>query len=92
MTYQDLIPLALLAVVFWLLIIKPMKARQKQFAALRSMQEALEPGARVMISSGIYGTIRSLSEETVELEIAAGTTITVARAAVAEVQDQQEQA
>ena len=84
MTFQDLIPLALLAVVFWLLIIKPMRARQKQFAALREMQNALVVGERVMISSGIFGTLVGLDDETVELEIAPNTTITVARAAVSE--------
>ncbi|HPU14081.1 MAG TPA: preprotein translocase subunit YajC [Aeromicrobium sp.] len=84
MTYQDLIPLLLLAVVFWLLIIKPMRARQKQFAALRTMQDALVAGERVMISSGIFGTICGLEDETVELEVAPNTIITVARAAVSE--------
>lgn len=89
MTYQDLLPLALLALVFFILIIRPMRARQKQFTALREMQNALQPGARVMISSGIHGTIRELDEDTVGLEIAPGVVVTVARAAVAEIEGPQ---
>ncbi|GAA3527379.1 hypothetical protein AFL01nite_03690 [Aeromicrobium flavum] len=87
MTPADFIPLALLAVVFFLLIIRPMRERQRQFTALKKMQDALEPGARVMISSGIHGIIRTLDDETVGLEIAPNVVITVARAAVAEVSD-----
>ncbi|MET1132152.1 MAG: preprotein translocase subunit YajC [Aeromicrobium sp.] len=85
MTFADFLPLVLLALVFFLLIIRPMRERQKQFTALRQMQSALEPGARVMITSGIHGTISTLDEDTVGLEIAPGVVVTVARAAVAEV-------
>ncbi|QNL95600.1 preprotein translocase subunit YajC [Aeromicrobium senzhongii] len=85
MTAADFIPLALLALVFFLLIIRPMRERQKQFTALRQMQDALQPGVRVMISSGIHGTVRSLDDDTIGLEIAPGVVVTVARAAVAEV-------
>jgi len=86
-TPADLIPLALLAVVFFLLIVRPMRARQRQFTELRQMQEALQPGARVMISSGIHGTLRSIDGDTVGLEVAPNVVVTVARAAVAEVLD-----
>ncbi|RZK82615.1 MAG: preprotein translocase subunit YajC [Methylobacterium sp.] len=84
-TFADFLPLILLALVFFLLIIRPMRERQKQYSALRQMQSALKPGARVMISSGIHGTISTIDDETVGLEIAPGVVITVARAAVAEV-------
>ena len=87
MTFADLLPLALLALVFFLLIVRPMRERQKQFNALRQMQEALQVGSRVMISSGIHGTIRSIDEDPVGLEVAPNVVITVARAAVAEVLD-----
>jgi len=86
-TFADLLPLALLALVFFLLIVRPMRERQKQFNALRQMQEALQVGSRVMISSGIHGTIRSIDEDTVGLEVAPDVVVTVARAAVAEVLD-----
>lgn len=89
MSPADLIPLLLLAVVFFLLIIRPMRARQKQYTELRQMQDALQPGAHVMISSGIHGTVQSLADETITLEVSPGVVITVARAAVAEVIDPQ---
>jgi preprotein translocase subunit YajC len=84
-TFADFLPLVLLALVFFLLIIRPMRERQKQFTAVKRMQDALQPGARVMITSGIHGTIRTLEDDTIGLEVAPGVVITVARAAVAEV-------
>lgn len=82
----DLIPLVLLALVFWFLIVRPMLARQKQFAAQRQMQSGLKVGDRVMLTSGMYGTVSELEDdsETIGLEIAPDTVVTVARAAVAE--------
>ena len=87
MTFIDIGFLAVMALVLYLFILRPTRERQKQFAALRAMQEALQPGTRVMISSGIHGTIHHVAEETVGLEVAPGVVVTVARAAVAEIED-----
>lgn len=88
MTLETLLPIVLLVLVFYLLIVRPSMARQKQYTALRRMQDELQVGAGVMISSGIHGTIRSIEDDTVGLEVAPGTVITVARAAIAEVRSE----
>lgn len=87
MTPADLIPLALLAVVFFVVIILPMRQRKRQFAEVRQMQDTLAVGNNVMITSGIHGTIASIQDSTVGLQVAPGVVITVARAAVAEITD-----
>ena len=46
---------------------------------------SIEVGQRVMMSSGIYGTVRSIDDERARLEIAPGTEIEIARAAIAKV-------
>ena len=51
------------------------------------MQSSLEVGERVMLTSGIYGTLREVGDQTVGVEIADGVAITVARAAVGQVVD-----
>ena len=66
-------------VAFWAIIMRPARVQQKQVAAL---QEGLTAGDEVVLSSGIFGTIHSLSETRVELEIAPGTVVTVARQVV----------
>ena len=46
------------------------------------MQSALSVGDEVMLTSGVFGTLRELAEDRVGVEIAAGVMIHVARGAV----------
>jgi preprotein translocase subunit YajC len=74
-----LIYFAVLAVAFFLLIVRPQRRRAQ---AHRQFVATLEVGDEVMTTGGILGTIRSLDDELVELEVAPGTVIRVARMAV----------
>lgn len=76
------LPLLLLVVIFYLLVMRPARARQKDYQAT---QAALEPGRRVMLASGIYGELVALDETEAQLRIAENTVITVNRQAVAKV-------
>ncbi|MCE5192197.1 MAG: preprotein translocase subunit YajC [Actinomycetia bacterium] len=78
--YSSIISFAVLIVAFYLLIIRPQMKRQKDQAALMA---SLAVDDRVVTMGGVYGTIRSLDDERVELEVAPGTVITIARSAVA---------
>lgn len=62
--------------VFYLLIIRPQRRRQKEHQTL--MQE-LQKGDEVITSGGIYGKVESLDEESVVLKIESGATIRIAR-------------
>jgi len=66
--------------VFYFLIIRPQRRRQKQHDEL--MQE-LKRGDKVITTGGIYGVVESLSDESVVLKIESGATIRVARGSVA---------
>ena len=46
------------------------------------MQSTLEVGDEVILTSGVFGTVRSLDEAVAQVEIADGVTIRVARGAV----------
>lgn len=76
------LPLVLIVLVFWFLVIRPTRKRQQQMS---SVQSSLGPGSQVMLSSGIFGTVVAVADESVRLEIAPGTTIKVARQAVVRV-------
>jgi len=79
-----LLPLLAILVLFWLMVIRPASRRQKAVVAL---QDSLQAGQQVMLTSGIFGTIASLADDRVHLEIASGVQVEVARAAVAKVLD-----
>jgi preprotein translocase subunit YajC len=75
----SLLPLVGIAVLFWALMIRPAQRRQRE---LRQMQSSLEIGDEVMLSSGIYGVLRSLDDERISVEVAPGVVVEVVRGAV----------
>ena len=82
---QEIVPVLTLvgfALLLWLLLVRPQARRQRE---LRHMQSTLEVGDEVMLTSGIYGTVRGLDEEMAQVAIADGVTIRVARGAVGQV-------
>jgi preprotein translocase subunit YajC len=76
------LPLILIAAVFYLLVIRPSQNRKKKLADLIAN---VGPGADVMTSSGIFGTVVSSTPEEIELSIAPGVVIRVLPAAVSRV-------
>ncbi len=82
--FAALLPLVAILALFWLMVIRPQQRRQK---AVVSLQSSIEVGQRVMMSSGVFGTIRSITDDRARLEIAPGTEIEIARAAIAKVDE-----
>ncbi|UYM04803.1 preprotein translocase subunit YajC [Solicola gregarius] len=85
MTQEDLyalLPFVLLALVFWFLVFRPARKRQRETL---QTQSSLEVGARVMLTSGIFGDVLSVGDSELEIEIAPGTVITVHRQAIGRV-------
>lgn len=78
----SLLPIVAIAVIFWLLIIRPASRQRKQAAEL---QAALSVGDDVMLTSGMFGTIVGAGDDNLELEIAPGVVVEVVRGAVASV-------
>lgn len=85
MTINDLLgllPLLLIVVFFYLLLIRPARARQREALQL---QRSLSVGQEVMTTSGLYGRVSAIEDEVVVLETAPGVTSRWSRAAVARV-------
>jgi preprotein translocase subunit YajC len=72
--------LVLIFGVFYFLIIRPQRRRQKQHDEL--MLE-LKRGDKVITTGGIYGVVESLSDDSIVIKIESGATIRVARGSVA---------
>lgn len=62
-----------------------MRKQKRQAAEAQRMQEAVVPGARVMTTSGLHGTVTAVADDTIELEIAPGVFTTWVRAAIRQV-------
>ena len=74
--------IAAIALIFWLLIIRPASKRQKEISALQS---SLAVGDDVVLTSGVFATVTEITEDHLGVEIAPGVVIRVVRGAVASV-------
>ena len=76
-------PIIVLAVTFllmWVLFILP---QQRRVRAHQALLTRLQVGDEVMTTSGLYGTVTALDDDVASLEIAPGTTVRLARGAIA---------
>jgi preprotein translocase subunit YajC len=67
-------------ILLWVLLIQPQRRRRAEQARLHS---DLHIGDEVMTLGGLYGRIERLDEDEIRLEIAPGTSVRVARNAIA---------
>ncbi len=77
-----LLPILLIGVVFYLLIMRPARNRQKR---QQEMLSAVQPGARIMTTAGVYGTVVEVEDEDMSVEIAPGVTVRMVKAAIGRV-------
>jgi preprotein translocase subunit YajC len=74
-----LIWLVALAAIFYLLILRPSRRRQQQ---AHQVQSRLVPGAEVVTTSGLYGTVSAVEDDVVVLQVAPGVTNRYAKQAI----------
>ncbi len=81
-----LVPLIIIAVLFYVLFIMPQRKEQKNREA---MIQALKPGDKVITSGGLHGTVTDLKEETLILKIADSTKVELSKFAVIKALDKE---
>jgi preprotein translocase subunit YajC len=81
----SLIPIALMMGIFYVLVLLPMRRRQKK---VEEFQGAIKVGDKVITTSGIYGVVTKLEDKTVQLQVADKVRLEVARAAIGGYQGQ----
>lgn len=75
-------PILLMVVIFYFLLYRPQKKQQK---ARENLLSSLKRGQKIVTIGGIYGTINSLDENTVMLQIAEKVEIKINRGSVSQV-------
>jgi preprotein translocase subunit YajC len=81
----NLLPILIIVVLFGVLymtMIRPQRNRQRQ---AQQMQSTVTPGARIRTTAGMYGTIKSVEDQDVVVEVAPGVNIRMLRRAVMDV-------
>ncbi len=78
--FTAFVPLILMFVIFYFLLIRPQQKKAKEH---QNMVNNLKKGDRVITSGGVHGTITSLGDTTVSIEIAENVKIKINRSNVA---------
>ena len=73
-----LIMMVAIFAIMWLFMIRPQQKKQKK---IREFQNALKEGDKVVTGGGVYGTVKRVNaqENTIDIEVARGVVITVAK-------------
>jgi preprotein translocase subunit YajC len=69
----------LMLAIFYALLVRP---QRRQMMAHRALMASLEAGDEVVTMGGIFGRIQRLDDEVVDLEVAPGISLRVARSAI----------
>jgi len=72
--------LVVIFALFYFVMIRPQRKRQKE---QQTMIAELKKGDKVITAGGIYGTIESMSEDSVVIKVESGTTLRVNKGSVA---------
>ena len=82
----QLLPFLLMIGIFYVLVLMPMRRRQKK---IQDFQSSIKVGDRVITTSGIYGQVTKLDEKSIQIQIADKVRIEVARAAIGGLQGEE---
>jgi preprotein translocase subunit YajC len=74
-----LLPLAVFVVIFYFLIIRPQKKRQKKH---EEMLASIRPGDHIVTAGGFFGTVKAVKDDSYILEIADGTRARVLKSSI----------
>jgi preprotein translocase subunit YajC len=78
-SYSSLMLIALMVVAFYFLILRPQKKRQQ---AHQKTMTSLAPGTRVLLGSGIFGTITAIGDKQAVVELSPGVELTVLKQSI----------
>ena len=78
--FFQFLPLLLIVAVFYLLLIRPQQRKAKQH---QDLVASIGPGDRIVTIGGIHGTVQTIDDDTVRLDVSPGTVLTMARGAIA---------
>lgn len=77
--WANIAMIVVLIAIFYLFMIRPQQKKQNE---IKKFREGIKAGDRVVTAGGIYGKVRSVNDNTFELEIAKDVRITIDKGSV----------
>jgi len=84
--WLQMVPLVVIFVIFYFLLIRPARNRQKQ---TQKMLDSLKSGDKVVTSGGLLGTVVGIDPGIVQLRISDKVKVDVTRSSIIGLQDQE---
>ena len=81
----NLLPLALIFLIFYVILIRPQQKQKNEFA---KMVEALKKNDQIVTMGGIHGTIVNVKEKTIVLRVDDNTRLEIDKTAVGRLEKQ----
>lgn len=80
--FIQIMPIALIFLVFWFMIIRPQKKTQEQ---RKTMLGALKRGDKVITNGGLFATVKDVKEDRVVATISEGVKVEISRQSISAV-------
>ncbi len=77
--WANILMIVVLIAIFYLFMIRPQQKKQNE---IKKFREGIKAGDRVVTTGGIYGKVRSVGDNTFDLEIAKDVRITIDKGSV----------
>jgi preprotein translocase subunit YajC len=77
--FMGLMPMILIFIAFYFLLIRPQRQKQKQH---EKMVQALEKGAKVKTTGGMFGTITGVKDDCFVIRIAENVKVEISKEAI----------
>lgn len=77
--FSAMIPMIVIFAIMYFLLIMPQRKKQKQ---LQKMISELKSGDKVITAGGIYGKVKRVMDDRVEIEVSSNTNMLVAKSSV----------
>lgn len=74
--------LFIMAIFIGLMYFMTVRPQKKRMEEQRKMLDALQPGAKVVLNSGLFGTIRAIGDQQMVVELAPGVEVTALKQTV----------
>ena len=86
--FVNFIPIVLVFFIFYFVLIRPMQQKQRK---VEELAKKLQPGDKIIMNPGIFGTVVSVEADALYVRIDEKTKIKVLRSAVAGLQSEKAQ-
>ena len=81
-TFSPLVMMAIVFAIFYFIMIRPQRRRDKE---RKEMIANVKSGSRVLLTSGIFGQVIDVKDQSLMIRIADNTKIEVVRAAISQI-------